>query len=82
MSEISRSALKLLHELNVVILLLLINLFANSFDRQLQNDPDKFKIVNCNSFNKTCKTKELFSPILLTSQVVYEVNCPSRWLLC
>ena len=47
--------LKQLYELNVAILHL------------IQNDPNKFKIVNYNSFDKTCKNKELLSPILLTS---------------
>ena len=63
--------LKQLYELNVAILHLLVNRFENFFDRQIQNDPNKFKIVNYNSFNKTCKNKELLSPILLTSRVLY-----------
>ena len=51
--------LKQLYELNVASLHLLENRFENSFDRQTQNDPNKFKIVNYNSFNETCKNKEL-----------------------
>ena len=74
--------LKQLYELNVVILHLLVSRSENFFDRQIQNDPNKFKIVNYNSFIKTCKNKELLSPILLTSRVLHEVNCSSRWFLC
>ena len=56
MIEISEfhGQLKQLYELNVAILHLLVNRFENSFDRQIENDPNKFKIVNYNSFNKTC----------------------------
>ena len=53
--------LKQLYELNVAILHLLVNRFENFFDRQIQNDPNKFKIVNYNSFNKTCKNKRVTS---------------------
>ena len=49
--------LKQLYELNVAILHLLVNCFGNFFDRQIQNDPNKFKIMSYNSFNKTCKDK-------------------------
>ena len=49
--------LKQLYKLNVAILPLLINYFENFFDRQIQNDPNKFKIINYNTFNKTCKNK-------------------------
>ena len=55
---------KQLYELNVAILHLLVNSFENFFDRQIRNDPNKFKIVNFNSFNKTCKNNKLLSSIL------------------
>ena len=75
--------LKQLYELNVAILHLLVNRFENVFDRQIQNDPNKFKIVNYNSFNKlACKNQRATFTILLTSRVLYEVNCSSRWFLC
>ena len=76
--------LKQLYELNVAILHLLVNRFDSFFDRQIQNDPNKFKIVNYNSFNKTCKNKRatFTHSFILTSRVLYEVNCSSRSFLC
>ena len=39
------------------MLLLLVNPFEKFFDRGMYNYPDKFRIVNWNSFDKTCKNK-------------------------
>ena len=49
--------LKRLYEENIVILLLFVNRFEKFFDRRMQNYPDKFKIVNWNSFDVACKIK-------------------------
>ena len=68
MSEISRSAettLRIKHDRN------LANRFENFFDKLFLNYPDKLKIVDWNFFDVTGKIKELFSPIVLTSQVLY-----------
>ena len=42
---------------NIVILLLLVNRFQESFEKQMYNYPDKFKLVNWISFDVTCKNK-------------------------
>ena len=49
--------LKQFYELNVAILHLLVNRFENFFDRQIQNDPNKFKALT-----KHVKIKSYFHP--------------------
>ena len=56
MSEISRSAKTTLWTKHL-FLLLLANRFENLFDTWMRNNLDKFKIVNWNSFDLTCKNK-------------------------
>ena len=40
------------------------------------------KHLSKENFNKTSEIKELFSPILIISQVLYKVNCPSFSVGC
>ena len=52
------------------ILLLLVNRFEKFFDRRMQNYPDKFKIINWNSFEVIFNTYSMKQPDLYYFEAV------------